>query len=864
MSAATKPESLVETGKPSEAARRQVRWPATGLLVTALLSPFLPGMLVAAGRLKIGLWMLLPFLIVLATTCLTAFGALRMRRLESRASALTAATAGCFLSFFNLFCLPFAVWSLAVLMRKEVREAFNARSSGRESAQTESPAAPESQSRLTLAAAKSIGFAAAVTFFYAGVILSILVVGVLPFRFSRDSAYLLGVGIVLVLAPFVGAATVSALRRAHESNDPNRMNRLGIWFRATSVVAWLLALPVIGFAMFFLFAMTQERGGWNPALSEALLVPLAWLGAILLPFGFWRLTGGITRWLGMTVLGLLILGGLVLTAWGAIESEQKAARLELKAQAEVAVAKRSGEEIAAQKTQPKFGPVVERVLIDPDVTRENETLNLLSGELSSAEQGVPGDGGQRLIRLLNSEGDVFADFDNFVSGRWALITHGLKLSDLTPPQWETATPAALGLALTAPSAVQHVAPPELPGATLYVFPNEILPLTFAFETRRGDRGILQITGFTENPRGVRIRYKLAQNGNDQKRDVSGPTPQVFFGPETNGLQAALQLKPGRAGYALGEPIEVLFHIRNVSPKNIFVSGGSWRQEDARHITIQDAQGRTIPVQHIWYSGITPVQRSVLAPGEHAIFRSSGLEFLADDADKKKVVHPVGNYVTVKPGRYTVSYRLRFPDLVEGNAPTPYDWQGDLDTAPVTVEIKPALAATERRFGPVFERTLRDPGESRTNCFIDFESGALIVPPPDLQMTNHAAVWEWVKAQDVDAIANTSDDSIRGLLGYDLVVVRLTDEDWERPMDGKLGGEISKQQWSNSRFGGLPPRSRAVLTVNTLATNPKPSKTYGFRTRKGTLGLLQFVDYNDSPRGWVKIRYKLVQNSGGEK
>jgi serine/threonine protein kinase len=32
-----------------------------------------------------------------------------------------------------------------------------------------------------------------------------------------------------------------------------------------------------------------------------------------------------------------------------------------------------------------------------------------------------------------------------------------------------------------------------------------------FETRKGLKGILQVTGFTENPRGVKIRYKLVQN-----------------------------------------------------------------------------------------------------------------------------------------------------------------------------------------------------------------------------------------------------------------------------------------------------------------------------------------------------------------
>jgi hypothetical protein len=34
------------------------------------------------------------------------------------------------------------------------------------------------------------------------------------------------------------------------------------------------------------------------------------------------------------------------------------------------------------------------------------------------------------------------------------------------------------------------------------------PLTFAFKTGRGGFGLMQITGFTENPRGVKLRYKL--------------------------------------------------------------------------------------------------------------------------------------------------------------------------------------------------------------------------------------------------------------------------------------------------------------------------------------------------------------------
>jgi hypothetical protein len=37
-----------------------------------------------------------------------------------------------------------------------------------------------------------------------------------------------------------------------------------------------------------------------------------------------------------------------------------------------------------------------------------------------------------------------------------------------------------------------------------------LPATYLIQTREGGRGILQITGFSDNPSGVRIRYRMLQ------------------------------------------------------------------------------------------------------------------------------------------------------------------------------------------------------------------------------------------------------------------------------------------------------------------------------------------------------------------
>jgi predicted transcriptional regulator len=52
------------------------------------------------------------------------------------------------------------------------------------------------------------------------------------------------------------------------------------------------------------------------------------------------------------------------------------------------------------------------------------------------------------------------------------------------------------------------------------FPSVSLMNPTLFETREGTIGIMQITSFTENPRGVKIRYKLVQNGNSNQSEPS--------------------------------------------------------------------------------------------------------------------------------------------------------------------------------------------------------------------------------------------------------------------------------------------------------------------------------------------------------
>ncbi|MBX7207802.1 MAG: protein kinase [Verrucomicrobiaceae bacterium] len=57
----------------------------------------------------------------------------------------------------------------------------------------------------------------------------------------------------------------------------------GRWLRAFAWSAFIVALPCALLGVFFASAMLSETGGWHPAPAEAIVVPLTWAGAILLP-----------------------------------------------------------------------------------------------------------------------------------------------------------------------------------------------------------------------------------------------------------------------------------------------------------------------------------------------------------------------------------------------------------------------------------------------------------------------------------------------------------------------------------------------------------------------------------------------------
>jgi RND family efflux transporter MFP subunit len=172
----------------------------------------------------------------------------------------------------------------------------------------------------------------------------------------------------------------------------------------------------------------------------------------------------------------------------------------------------------------QFGPVIERVVNAVSEGKGGEGLDLVGGKLVDVPKGF----GQRSAEEQNkwsteNNVDLVVDltpnvgFGPAYGKSPALMPQGLKLT-VAWNGWEIATGKELrsALASVTPEYAPHPRDSgssvwlcERHGVTYYI-PSGLQLVTFALQTRKGDLGILQVLRFTQEPLGLRIRYKLAQ------------------------------------------------------------------------------------------------------------------------------------------------------------------------------------------------------------------------------------------------------------------------------------------------------------------------------------------------------------------
>ncbi len=165
----------------------------------------------------------------------------------------------------------------------------------------------------------------------------------------------------------------------------------------------------------------------------------------------------------------------------------------------------SGAPKAAAPDTPAFGPVIERVVEERSATGKECFLDLDTGKCVMIEP-VKFQGG--LEDALKAEAVAFARVGADVAAMppETSLVSGLMGLDLValpvgPEIWNTAATEFIFDAVSGYKA----------GSVTPMSANGKLPATFVFKTREGGRGVLQILAFTDNPRGVKLRYKLVHN-----------------------------------------------------------------------------------------------------------------------------------------------------------------------------------------------------------------------------------------------------------------------------------------------------------------------------------------------------------------
>jgi hypothetical protein len=392
-----------------------------------------------------------------------------------------------------------------------------------------------------------------------------------------------------------------------------------------------------------------------------------------------------------------------------------------------------------------------------------------------------------------------------------------------------------------------------------------LPATYLFKTSRGEVGMMEVMGVVDDKRdgwlekGMKFRYKLVQSTGSS---TAAGSPPLAFGPETQGLRAALEVTPG-------EPFKLRIHIRNVSDHGIAIDGASYRQED--ECLLSDALGQPVPVTKVTHEIKMGMKGGYFGAGQVAVFESAGLSF----QDGGKVWPSAGYVAPALPGRYTLRFRLRLPG---DDVPFPAGeqaWKGELETGLVTIEVKapstPAVAAVADSIwsavlGPVVECTVNDLQSTRENCALNLDSGKLLPVPVNITLdslknpgTQPEAV-AWAKDDGVDAVAfvATAGDRVVkcGLLCPGLMVIRANNKEWvwdsADPQSLKEDFEKAMHEW---KF--IP----QIAEVTSDADFPANYLILDTRTHRR--GVLQIVGVADHPRS-VKIRYRLVEGAAVKK
>jgi len=391
------------------------------------------------------------------------------------------------------------------------------------------------------------------------------------------------------------------------------------------------------------------------------------------------------------------------------------------------------------------------------------------------------------------------------------------------PAWEKATAEDIRLEMCELS-IEHPEtferPPLCPMRT-----TRTPQAPWAFRTRHGRVGILQLLGLSDDGRGVKLRYKLVQ-----------PAPKGTAIKET----------------PRWPPVLRIFVVAGDSDTN----RSTWEVLDGNDPT---GQKKLRILQHSLLVDSSDIASARLAPSSglssnvtiSAVLKESALPKLAAataaNVGRRMAIIGEGRVLSAPLIRAPITHPeltisgVLTPEQVVGLLEALNGWDLATPTTPPGGRATTSLPPQVLRFGPVIERVLQN--ASRTgHSWIDLDSGKVFAPPA---FTNQlGAVERWIEECRLDAVATeAANDHSRCLRGIQLLAFPIPKEGW--------GDEQTLVEWHDALAMIKPDKP-----VDLVAREPLPA-TFWFKTREGAIGVLQITAITEQPSG-VRIRYKLVQ------
>jgi serine/threonine protein kinase len=507
-----------EPVQPDEEARvrRQARLPAAGLLLTGLANLVLLGITQGSGwwdailDIPIAGEEFYPhesvpfrFYLLLLASVAVIVGAWSSLRVKSYPRAMVGAVAGCALPLGggSLACLPFAIWSLVLLARPEVRRVFAAR-----------------LQRMGLGAVARWAWAGALLVMPSLLFAWFMLEGHSLFGLDIDAteqffATLIGFSVNAAVGALLAWLLLSGQPGSLVSAEPAASARAWSWLALAAVVLLVVSWPLGGAAAVVLQLLSQESH-WNPGAAEAFWT-VALLGAAGLTalactaFGFvalrrirasagalrGRLAAMAAAWfwpcLAVAALTLISLATFLTKTSG----HEREVRMDFRLQP-------TNVTTAAQSFA--FGPIVERVLPCSAPCRM-QYLQFHTGQVITIGDG-PGDTSDHAEDYRRAEQSGGLDV-SVIGGKEGiqLAGKGCVFTRDKPPDWDATTAEVVVRTLQRESWLSGVV--EIKAKDF--------PATYLFKTARGECGILQILGVADespgwNQLGMKFRYKLVQ------------------------------------------------------------------------------------------------------------------------------------------------------------------------------------------------------------------------------------------------------------------------------------------------------------------------------------------------------------------